>query len=156
MASGPDTPGTVQSPAGFGPGLDDDSASLKRDADAVNPSSPAGGDDGAKRRKKAGPGSRGVANLTPEQLAKKRANDREAQRAIRERTKNQIEDLQRQIQELTNQQPYQELQSVLRAKEAVEQENADIKRRLAGIVAMLQPIIGQGKHLVSFLPVFRI
>lgn len=82
--------------------------------------------------------------------------DREAQRAIRERTKNQIEDLQRQIQELTNQQPYQELQSVLRAKEAVEQENADIKRRLAGIVAMLQPIIGQGKHLVSFLPVFRI
>ncbi|KAH7270548.1 uncharacterized protein BKA55DRAFT_588963 [Fusarium redolens] len=144
MASGPDTPGTVQSPAGFGPGPDDDSASLKRDADAVNPSSPAGGgDDSAKRRKKAGPGSRGVANLTPEQLAKKRANDREAQRAIRERTKNQIEDLQRQIQELTNQQPYQELQSVLRAKEAVEQENADIKRRLAGIVAMLQPIIGQ-------------
>jgi hypothetical protein len=75
MASGPDTPGTVQSPAGFGPGPDDDSASLKRDADAVNPSSPAGGgDDSAKRRKKAGPGSRGVANLTPEQLAKKRAN----------------------------------------------------------------------------------
>ncbi|KAF4448853.1 hypothetical protein F53441_7789 [Fusarium austroafricanum] len=141
MASGPDTPGAVQSPAG--PGLDDDSVSLKRDADAVNPNSPAAGDDGAKRRKKAGPGSRGVANLTPEQLAKKRANDREAQRAIRERTKNQIEDLQRQIQELTNQQPYQELQSVLRAKEAVEQENADIKRRLAGIVSMLQPIIGQ-------------
>jgi FtsZ-binding cell division protein ZapB len=71
--------------------------------------------------------------------------DREAQRAIRERTKNQIDTLERRIQELTNQQPYQELQSVLRAKEAVEQENADIKRRLAGIVAMLQPIIGQGK-----------
>ncbi|KAM0220871.1 hypothetical protein ACHAPA_004325 [Fusarium lateritium] len=145
MASGPDTPGTVQSPAGTGLGLgpDDDSLSLKRDSDAVDPSSPAAGDDSAKRRKKAGPGSRGVANLTPEQLAKKRANDREAQRAIRERTKNQIENLERRIQDLTNQQPYQELQSVLRAKEAVEQENADIKRRLAGIVAMLQPIIGQ-------------
>ena len=74
--------------------------------------------------------------------------DREAQRAIRERTKNQIDTLERRIQELTNQQPYQELQSVLRAKEAVEQENADIKRRLAGIVAMLQPIIGQGKFTV--------
>ncbi|RFN47086.1 bzip transcription factor [Fusarium flagelliforme] len=142
---GPDTPGTVASPAGQGLGLgpDDDAISLKRDSDAINPSSPAGNDESAKRRKKSGPGSRGVANLTPEQLAKKRANDREAQRAIRERTKNQIDTLERRIQELTNQQPYQELQSVLRAKEAVEQENADIKRRLAGIVAMLQPIIGQ-------------
>ncbi|KAF4962218.1 hypothetical protein FSARC_9696 [Fusarium sarcochroum] len=150
MASGPDTPGAVQSPAGAGSGLgpDDDSASHKRDADAFNPGSPAAGDDSAKRRKKTGgPGSRGVANLTPEQLAKKRAN---AQRAIRERTKNQIETLERRIQELTNQQPYQELQSVLRAKEAVEQENADIKRRLAGIVAMLQPIIGQGKSTIFF------
>ncbi|KAF7542427.1 hypothetical protein G7Z17_g11580 [Cylindrodendrum hubeiense] len=68
---------------------------------------------------------------------------REAQRAIRERTKNQIEALERRIQELTSQQPYQELQAILRAKEVVEQENADIKRRLAGIVAMLQPLIGQ-------------
>lgn len=71
--------------------------------------------------------------------------DREAQRAIRERTKNQIEGLERRIQELTSQQPYQELQAVLRAKEAVEQENVDIKRRLAGIVSMLQPLIGHCK-----------
>lgn len=34
-----------------------------------------GTDDAGRRKKlKAGPGSRGVANLTPEQLAKKRAN----------------------------------------------------------------------------------
>jgi hypothetical protein len=59
---------------GLGPGPDDDSMSLKRDADMVNPSSPATNDESAKRRKKSGPGSRGVANLTPEQLAKKRAN----------------------------------------------------------------------------------
>ncbi|OAA34971.1 hypothetical protein NOR_08211 [Metarhizium rileyi] len=96
--------------------------------------------DGVKK-KKTGPGSRGVANLTPEQLAKKRANDREAQRAIRERTKNQIEALERRIQELTNQKPYQELQAVVRAKEAVEQENADIKRQLAGIIGILKPIV---------------
>ncbi|KAM5342940.1 hypothetical protein ACJ41O_013906 [Fusarium nematophilum] len=136
-------------PAGSGGG-DDALSSMapspaagKRDVDeAVG--SPMGTDDGGSRKKKKmGPGSRGVANLTPEQLAKKRANDREAQRAIRERTKNQIESLERRIQDLTNQQPYQELQAVLRAKEAVEQENADIKRRLAGIVAMLQPLIGQ-------------
>ena len=50
-----------------------------------------------KKRRTAGSSSRGVANLTPDQLAKKRANDREAQRAIRERTKNTIEQLERKI-----------------------------------------------------------
>ncbi|KAK2594865.1 hypothetical protein QQS21_007415 [Conoideocrella luteorostrata] len=93
------------------------------------------------KKKKTGLASRGVANLTPEQLAKKRANDREAQRAIRERTKNQIETLERRILELTNQKPYQELQAVIRAKEAVEKENADIKRQLASVMNILKPIV---------------
>ncbi|KAI0837339.1 hypothetical protein F5Y06DRAFT_271405 [Hypoxylon sp. FL0890] len=93
------------------------------------------------RKRRMGPSSRGVANLTPEQLAKKRANDREAQRAIRERTKNQIENLERRIRELTSQQPYQELQAVIRAKEAVEAENAEIKARLASIMSLIQPIL---------------
>lgn len=35
----------------------------------------------------------------------------------------------------------------MRAKEAVEQENVEIKRRLAGIVGMLQPLIGSGKSI---------
>jgi FtsZ-binding cell division protein ZapB len=107
------------------------------------PSALADGDGPSKKKKMAG--GRGVANLTPEQLAKKRANDREAQRAIRERTKNQIEALERRIEELTSQQPYQELQAVIRAKEAVEKENAEIKRRLAGIIGMLQPLVGSRK-----------
>ncbi|OLN86210.1 hypothetical protein CCHL11_04200 [Colletotrichum chlorophyti] len=106
---------------------------------ATSPTSQPSAETNKKRR--TGPGSRGVANLTPEQLAKKRANDREAQRAIRERTKNQIENLQRQIQELTSQQPYQELQAVQRAKEAVEAENADLKRRLAAFISSIQPLI---------------
>ncbi|OTA57284.1 hypothetical protein K449DRAFT_386587 [Hypoxylon sp. EC38] len=93
------------------------------------------------KKRRIGPSSRGVANLTPEQLAKKRANDREAQRAIRERTKNQIENLERRIRELTSQQPYQELQAVIRAKEAVEAENAEIKARLASIISLIQPIL---------------
>ncbi|POS77780.1 BZIP transcription factor [Diaporthe helianthi] len=100
----------------------------------------------AKKRKSAAPGSRGVANLTPEQLAKKRANDREAQRAIRERTKMTIENLENRIRELTSQQPYQELQAALRAKEAVEAENADIKRRLASVISMLQPLINSSQN----------
>ncbi len=94
---------------------------------------------GTKRRVVAG--SRGVAHLTPDQLAKKRANDREAQRAIRERTKGQIETLERRIQELTSQQPYQDLQHVVRQKEMVEAENEDIKQRLRSVLNILQPLI---------------
>ena len=110
---------------------------------------------GAKRRRTSGaPSSRGVANLTAEQLARKRANDREAQRAIRERTKNQIETLQGRINELENQQPYHELQIALRQKEAVERENEDIRRRLASVWNIVQPIIAargtglEGKSLL--------
>ncbi len=85
--------------------------------------------------------SRGVANLTPEQLAKKRANDREAQRAIRERTKGQIENLERRIQELTTQKPYEELQHVVREKQLVKAENEDIKRQLKSVLSIIQPLV---------------
>lgn len=114
---------------------------FSEDAASPDPSS----SDNKKRRTTAGAStsSRGVANLTPDQLAKKRANDREAQRAIRERTKNQIENLERRIRELTSQQPYQELQHVLRQKELVEAENADIKKRLATVLSLIEPILGQ-------------
>lgn len=78
--------------------------------------------------------------------------DREAQRAIRERTKLTIENLERKIQELTSQQPYQELQAALRAKEAVEAENAEIKRRLASIVSMIHPLITQRPSEQPALP----
>ena len=96
-----------------------------------------------KKRRTSTTGSRGVANLTPEQLAKKRANDREAQRAIRERTKGQIEQLENRIQQLTEQKPYQELQDVVRQKEMVEAENEDIKRRLASVLSIIQPMCGR-------------
>ena len=95
-----------------------------------------------RKRKADGTSSRGVANLTPEQLAKKRANDREAQRAIRERTKNTIENLERRIKELESQQPFQELQNVIRLKDAVLAENEDLKRRMQSILALLQPLAG--------------
>lgn len=95
-----------------------------------------------KKRRTSTAGSRGVANLTPDQLAKKRANDREAQRAIRERTKGQIETLEHRIRELTSQQPYQDLQHVIRQKEIVEAENEDIKRRLASVLGIIHPLLG--------------
>ncbi|KAG9245121.1 hypothetical protein BJ878DRAFT_575135 [Calycina marina] len=114
---------------------------LSEDVDAPSPDPST--DAGKKRRTTGTASARGVANLTPEQLAKKRANDREAQRAIRERTKNQIESLEQKIRELTSQQPYQELQNVMRQKELVENENADMKKRLASAMSLLQPILEQ-------------
>ena len=95
-----------------------------------------------KRKASGAPGSRGVANLTPEQLAKKRANDREAQRAIRERTKNTIEALERRIRELEGQQPFQELQRVVAERDRALAECEELRRRLgavAGIVGAQHP-----------------
>ncbi|KAJ9634620.1 hypothetical protein H2199_008903 [Coniosporium tulheliwenetii] len=86
-----------------------------------------------RRRTSGSLSSCGVANFTPEQLARKRANDREAQRAIRERTKNQIERLKNQVHELESQQVYNELQTLLRQKDAVQAENDDIRQRLASV-----------------------
>ncbi|KAL8725802.1 MAG: hypothetical protein Q9166_007133 [cf. Caloplaca sp. 2 TL-2023] len=100
------------------------------------------GDVSSKKRRTSTTTSRGVANLTPEQLAKKRANDREAQRAIRERTKTQIESLEKKIRDLSNQQPQQELQTVLKQKQLVEAENVNIKKKLNAALSLLQPLVG--------------
>jgi hypothetical protein len=112
-----------------------------QNGDAAESETPESSQPAAKRRRTAGSSSRGVANLTPEQLARKRANDREAQRAIRERTKNQIDRLNQRIRELESQQPYHDLQIVLRDKEAVQAENADIRKRLESVVSIIQPIL---------------
>jgi len=93
-----------------------------------------------KRKASGAPGSRGVANLTPEQLAKKRANDREAQRAIRERTRNTIESLERRIRELESQQPYQELQRAIAERDRALAECEQLKGRLTQVAE----IVGTG------------
>ncbi|KAI2630160.1 hypothetical protein GGS21DRAFT_218547 [Xylaria nigripes] len=66
---------------------------------------------------------RSVSTLTPSQLARKRANDREAQRAIRARTKEHIENLEREIDELRSQQNRdQTVQDLLGRNRALEDE----------------------------------
>ena len=99
------------------------------------------------KRKRGGSSTRGVANLTPDQLERKRANDREAQRAIRERTKNHIDRLNARIREYEQSSPFQELQAVVRQKEAILAENEDMKRKMGQIVAMLQPFLGNMQGL---------
>jgi serine phosphatase RsbU (regulator of sigma subunit) len=68
-------------------------------------------------------GTRSVSTLTPAQLARKRANDREAQRAIRARTKEHIERLESEIDELRGMQNRdQAVQELLRRNRALEDE----------------------------------
>lgn len=131
----------VQSPArrSAPPGPPDaDDASTPASAAA---SASASASQPAAKKRRTGASSRGVANLTPEQLARKRANDREAQRAIRERTKNQIDALHRRIRELEGQQPYHDLQHVIRSRDAVQAELHDVRKRLESAVAILTPVL---------------
>ncbi|KAI1085226.1 hypothetical protein F5B20DRAFT_575694 [Whalleya microplaca] len=73
-------------------------------------------------------GTRSVSTLTPSQLARKRANDREAQRAIRARTKEHIENLEREIEELRiRQNRDQTVQDLLRRNKALEDELRRLK-----------------------------
>jgi thiamine pyrophosphate-dependent acetolactate synthase large subunit-like protein len=133
----------MPSPDGTHPNPNPNLSHKRNFSEDANAASPDPSLETIKKRRATATSARGVANLTPDQLAKKRANDREAQRAIRERTKNQIENLERKIRDLTSQQPYQELQQVLRQKELVEAENSDIKKRLASVLSLIQPILGQ-------------
>lgn len=69
--------------------------------------------------------------MTPAQLARKRANDREAQRAIRARTKEHIENLEREIEELRSRQNRDEtVQDLLRKNRALEEELHRLKESL--------------------------
>jgi thiamine pyrophosphate-dependent acetolactate synthase large subunit-like protein len=133
----------MPSPDGTHPNPNPNLSHKRNFSEDANAASPDPSLETIKKRRATATSARGVANLTPDQLAKKRANDREAQRAIRERTKNQIENLERKIRDLTSQQPDQELQQVLRQKELVEAENSDIKKRLASVLSLIQPILGQ-------------
>ncbi|KIW02273.1 uncharacterized protein PV09_06423 [Verruconis gallopava] len=76
-------------------------------------------------------GTRSVTTLTAAQLERKRANDREAQRAIRQRTKDHIDNLERQIRELTaSSDTNAKLMQTIQRNQELEQENALLRSRL--------------------------
>ncbi|KAF2023829.1 hypothetical protein EK21DRAFT_80041 [Setomelanomma holmii] len=78
-------------------------------------------------------GTRSVTTLTAAQLERKRANDREAQRAIRQRTKDHIDTLERQVRDLTAQldnSSSSRMIDLMRRNEELEQENAVLRARL--------------------------
>ena len=95
---------------------------------------------GSKRASRAG--TRSVTTLTAAQLERKRANDREAQRAIRQRTKDHIESLERRIEELTANQAITE--KLIQRNKELENENALLRSRLGSTAASLG-VESQGK-----------
>lgn len=76
-------------------------------------------------------GSRSVSKLTPSQLARKRASDREAQRVIRARTKENIGRLERELDELKSKKSRdQTVQELLRRNKALEDELNRLKENM--------------------------
>ncbi|KAH7195073.1 hypothetical protein BKA60DRAFT_625949 [Fusarium oxysporum] len=74
-------------------------------------------------------GTRSASTLSPAQLARKRANDREAQRAIRARTKEHIERLERELAELKSKKDRDRtVQDLLRRNEAIKKELIRLKQ----------------------------
>ncbi|KAL4900951.1 hypothetical protein BDW74DRAFT_160865 [Aspergillus multicolor] len=114
-----------------------------------NTPSPAANAAAGRKRKLNSTSSRGVANLTPDQLAKKRANDRQAQRAIRERTKTHIDSLEQRVRELSSQKPFLDLQAALKQNEAILAENRELRQGLRAIIDTIQPLLGKQD---SFMP----
>lgn len=107
-----------------------------------SPSSATSGAAGRKRKLNS-TSARGVANLTADQLSKKRANDRQAQRAIRERTKTHIDCLEQRVRELSSQKPFLDLQAALKQNEAVLAENKELRQGLRTVMESIQPLLGK-------------
>ena len=81
-----------------------------------------------------------MAALNPDQLARKRANDREAQRAIRQRTKEHIETLERRIRNLSEgHDSEKELDEVRRRNSELEAELAFLKESLTLPIRDISP-----------------
>lgn len=74
-------------------------------------------------------GTRKVTSLSAEQLERKRANDREAQRTIRQRTKEHIERLEHQVAELKSK--GEQYDHVVRRNTALENEIRALKQQLS-------------------------
>jgi len=81
-------------------------------------------------------GTRSVNTLSDAQLERKRANDREAQRIIRQRTREHIENLERQVAELGEQK--EQLNKALQHNAELEAQIAHLQQQLADMALLLQ------------------
>lgn len=77
-------------------------------------------------------GKRSVTHLSKAQLARKRANDREAQRNIRQRTKEHIENLERKVKELEQGSRASSMERVLKRNRELEEEVEKLRAQVNG------------------------
>ncbi|KAJ9419228.1 hypothetical protein FOXG_16351 [Fusarium oxysporum f. sp. lycopersici 4287] len=101
-------------------------------------------------------GTRRISTLTPSQLARKRAKDREAQRAIRARTKEHIERLGRELAALKlSQSCDQTVQELLNRNRALEEELMRLKENMrVQIISSLYSAPGLNSPQLSLLESF--
>lgn len=81
------------------------------------------------KRRESRAGTRKVTSLSAEQLERKRANDREAQRTIRQRTREHIERLEHQVSELKTK--GEQYDDIVRRNAALENEIRALKQQLS-------------------------
>lgn len=95
------------------------------------------------KRRESRAGARKVTTLSAEQLERKRANDREAQRTIRQRTKEHIEQLEHQVADLKAK--GDQFDDVVRRNSTLENELNQLRHQMAMLVTR-QAYVGHGKH----------
>ncbi len=90
-----------------------------------------------------------IFTLTPTQLAKKRETDRKAQRNRREKTRQHIATLERQLDEISSANFFKELQQAKEHNAALEAENFKIKKRLGTLKSLMEEILAdqEGKTI---------
>jgi hypothetical protein len=91
----------------------------------------------AGRKRDSRAGTRKVTSLTAVQLERKRANDREAQRTIRQRTREHIENLEHQVAELSAK--GEQMDQVIQRNAALEAEIAHLRQQLT-IMSSSRPL----------------
>ncbi|KAK2628290.1 hypothetical protein QTJ16_002936 [Diplocarpon rosae] len=89
-------------------------------------------------------GSRIAANLTADQLARKRASDRNAQQAARQRTRDYIEHLETRVEEINRQQVH--LQDAKRRTGQLEAELEGLKEKLGKLEGKSDCSSKQARH----------
>ncbi|KAH8586770.1 hypothetical protein B0O99DRAFT_695180 [Bisporella sp. PMI_857] len=99
--------------------------------------SPAPEESDQPRKKGARGGKRSVTHLTKAQLARKRANDREAQRNIRARTKEHIETLEKRVKELESGGRSSSVERIIQRNEQLEEEVEELRTQLARTQSIL-------------------
>lgn len=102
-------------------------------------------------------GTRSVTTLSAAQLERKRANDREAQRAIRQRTKDHIDHLERTVNDLRGSQEQSEkmVHATQQRNRELEEEVVFLRNKLNEAGFSMNGVSTDGKWMAAFVSLIR-